>query len=931
MVSAGMFYPSSAPPVLEKGGSLLLWDQGQEVCALKDAAAAGGMQGEGYRVAPLSGRRFATALLGGGVAVWDSATKRLLHHYHGHFRSASTALTGVVSCVAALPAGFVASSGPDKAVHIWNSATAEEDGRVLEGHGEEVLALAMLPDGRLASGARDCSVRLWDLASRSCTAVLLHEAVEGLPAPHVHALAALEGGIFATGCGDGRLCLWSAAACKLEAALEGHSGVVCAVKALPQGLLASGGGDSTVRIWCVVSHVCIAVLGAHLGPVQGLAVLKGGFLATACLGENTIRLWDRFLPAANPPPTAPATAGPPCPTCTLRTLVGAGKVLGAHFNLCPFCVHVLPGTAPPEPVTPPPEPPGEEEAAEYGCPASEDVEPAASKYTIGIDIGTFESKGVLMRVSDGTAIKCQLSRPHDLITPCAGYAEHDAETSWWGDLVFLVRGLLAESGVNPSEVACLATSAIGPCMLPLDAQGQPLCNAALYGVDTRATSQIAELESIIGRDAILAKCGNSLTSQSVGPKILWLKQQRPDLYARTSMIVSATSFLTHRLTGKFVTDHLTAAGFAPLYSVHKQEWQAVEGGAAGEPIIIPLSKLPRIAWSTELIEGGLCASAAKILGLPEGLPVTVGTIDAAAEAVSVGVVVPEEGGAVGGAAAAPAPGTMLMYGSTMFTISLRSSMPPLDGTLWYSPWLFPGVHSVNGGQATSGTLTHWLRDTVGGGKGSKEPSFEALVEEARASPKGAKALLCLPYFSGERTPLHDPKALGCFFGLTLVHTRGDLFRAALEGIASGTAHMLEAMGHIGAGESGAAQRQAPRRVRAVGGGTKNAVWMQATSDLCGLTQELCKVSMGASFGNAFLAALACGLATVQDIKAWNPVLPERAVLPGEGREVYARQYPLWKALYTQTRDIAHALATPLTAAPSAQAVSPAQARESTES
>jgi xylulokinase len=213
-----------------------------------------------------------------------------------------------------------------------------------------------------------------------------------------------------------------------------------------------------------------------------------------------------------------------------------------------------------------------------------------------------------------------------------------------------------------------------------------------------------------------------------------------------------------------------------------------------------------------------------------------------------------------------------------------------DPRLWYAPWLFPGLHGSMAGLATSGTLTHWFRDQFAPGA-----DWGALAAEAAASPKGARGLLCLPYFSGERTPIHDPLAKGAIFGLNLTHTRGDIYRAVLEGIAMGTAHVLDTCREAGAG---------PRRLLAVGGGVQNAVWMQATSDYGGVPQVVCGKTIGASYGDAFLAAVAAGLATPDEIAAWNP--PDRTVTP-DPDPAALRQYPLWQALYRQTRDIAHAL------------------------
>lgn len=496
-------------------------------------------------------------------------------------------------------------------------------------------------------------------------------------------------------------------------------------------------------------------------------------------------------------------------------------------------------------------------------------------YTLGIDIGTFESKGVLVNVETG-AIVAQAAHPHEMLVPRPGWAEHRPEEDWWGDTVRIIRQLLSESGVDAGQIAAVATSAIGPCMLPVDESGMPLMNGVLYGVDTRAEKEIADLNAEIGEESILATCGNALTSQSVGPKILWLKRNHPELFARTHKVLTSTSFITHRLTGKYVIDHYTAANFSPLYDVERLDWSDALTSS-----ILPLDHLPRLLWSTE-IAGRVTAAAAAETGLAEGTPVTCGTIDAAAEAVSVGVRYPGD--------------MMMMYGSTIFIIQV-TDVPVRDPRLWYAPWLVPGQHASMAGLATSGTLTHWFRDQFAR-ELSRQEAFPALAEEAAASPPGANGLIMLPYFSGERTPIHDPRAKGAFFGLNLTHTRGDMYRALIEGIAMGTAHVIETYRDLDA---------APDRILAVGGGTKNALWLQATSDFGGVPQIVSEKTVGASYGDALIAAIAAGVADLDDISAWNPAIEK--VEPRRG-EVHERHYALFRRLYEQTKDIAAALGAP---------------------
>ena len=489
--------------------------------------------------------------------------------------------------------------------------------------------------------------------------------------------------------------------------------------------------------------------------------------------------------------------------------------------------------------------------------------------TLGIDVGTYESKGVLVDAEGRVLAKA--ARSHELIVPRAGWAEHRADEDWWGDFVWLSQKLLADSGLQASEVKAVGASAIGPCMLPVDADGAPLMNAVLYGVDTRASREIEDLTESIAADRILSFGGNALTSQAVGPKILWLKRNRPDIYAKARKFLNATSFLVHQLTGRFVTDHYSASNVAPLYEIEKGAWS----GALTQDIT-DLGRLPEIGWTTE-IAGGVTRLAAEETGLAFGTPVIVGTIDAAAEAISVGVLDAGE--------------MMLMYGSTIFTIRVDSERIR-DPRLWHAPWLFPGQYASMAGLATSGTLTHWFADQLARDL-SREPAMSALAAEAEASPPGANGLIFLPYFSGERTPIYDPNAKGAIVGLTLAHTRADVYRALLEGIAFATNHIFHTYAEAGA---------PPSRIVAVGGGLRNRIWTQATSDASGLRQEVREVSIGASYGDAFLARLAIGNVSTLSIKCWNPAA--YAIEPDfNNAAVYRRRYATFRKLYPRIRDL----------------------------
>ena len=279
-------------------------------------------------------------------------------------------------------------------------------------------------------------------------------------------------------------------------------------------------------------------------------------------------------------------------------------------------------------------------------------------------------------------------------------------------------------------------------MLPLDAGGQPLMNGVLYGVDTRAADEIDLLNAQIGAETILQRCGNALTSQAVGPKILWLRRQRPELWAKTAKIVTSTTYLTWKLTNRFVIDHYTAANFAPLYDIARQDW------CFDLADICPAAMLPELMWSGD-VAGHVTEAAARETGLAVGTPVTCGTIDAAAEAVSVGVAEPGD--------------MMMMYGSTIFIIQIAQKRLT-DPRLWHAPWLVAGQHAAMAGLATSGTLTHWFRDHFARDL-PKETAFATLTAEAEATPPGGQRPdLPAVFFRRAYAPSRFPRK-GCLLWL----------------------------------------------------------------------------------------------------------------------------------------------------------------------
>jgi xylulokinase len=484
---------------------------------------------------------------------------------------------------------------------------------------------------------------------------------------------------------------------------------------------------------------------------------------------------------------------------------------------------------------------------------------------LGLDIGTASSKAVLAR-PDGSVV-ASAQRQHQVSMPRPGWVEHDAERVWWHDVRALCDTILSDE--RRPRLAGVCVSGIGPCVLPCDRDLQPLRPAILYGVDTRAQEEIDELNRRYGVEAILERGGSALSSQAIGPKLLWLQRREPDVWVRTAGWYMASSYVVARLTGEYVLDHHSASQCDPLYDLDAAEW--ADDWATELTGRVPL---PRLVWPTDVV-GTVTDRGSVDSGIPRGVPVAAGTIDAWAEAFSVGVRRPGD--------------MMLMYGSTMFIVGV-SNARLVHPSLWATVGVERDTRCLAAGMATSGAVIEWLRGILGG------MPVERLVEEAAATPPGAAGLLALPYFAGERSPLFDPNARGVLIGLTLSHTRGHVARAVYEATALGVRHNLEAIERAGGSSS---------RIVAVGGGTQSTFWPQVVSDVAGIVQVLPDQTIGASYGDALIAGIGAGL--VAPATDWTI---ERAIIEPRVEQTlpYDTVYELYLKLYRDTADVAHRLA-----------------------
>lgn len=486
-------------------------------------------------------------------------------------------------------------------------------------------------------------------------------------------------------------------------------------------------------------------------------------------------------------------------------------------------------------------------------------------YAIGIDVGTTGTKTVLLET--GTGIVATHAGSSPLFSDATGFAEADPAV-WVANAVDGIRAVLQEAGVAGGEVAAVSATGMVPAVVLLDADLRPLRRAILQN-DARADLEITELAGELAGHDVLAHTGSALTQQSVAPTTRWLARHEAGIWERTRFIVGSYDYL------------LMALGAEP----HLEENWALESGLFeldGRPFApmveragIAAEQLPPV-HAPGAVVGGLSARMAEATGLRPGCALVVGGADHVLSAYAAGV---NDAGdwivKLGGA------GDLLA----------ASPQPIVDTRLYLDRHPRAGIWLPNACMATSGSLIRWFQELVGGVR------LPELDDEAATRP--AASLLCLPYFMGEKSPLHDPLARGTFAGLHLGHTRADLYRAVLESIAFGFLRNAEVMREQGI---------ALERAVVTNGGSNSRFWMQIHADVLGSVLHPVIGHPGASLGAAISAARGVEAidhdAIQRFVKLDTPLEPRPDLAA-----VYADAYAEWADLSAAVAPISHRVAT----------------------
>ncbi|WDL95361.1 xylulokinase [Alicyclobacillus sp. ALC3] len=501
------------------------------------------------------------------------------------------------------------------------------------------------------------------------------------------------------------------------------------------------------------------------------------------------------------------------------------------------------------------------------------------RVVLGIDVGTSGTKVIAVRL-DGTIVSVATAS-YEMMTPKSGYAEQHPE-DWWSATVSAIQTVMTQAG--DVSVAGIGLSGQMHGLVPLDKQGRVIRPSIIW-CDLRSDAEALELERAVGRDTVIRLTENPPLPNFTITKILWMKHHEPDLYSRIDKVLLPKDYVRYRLTDSFAMDVSDASGTLML-DVAKRAWSKEMCEAAG----IPLEWLPPVYESNEVV-GHLSATAARLLGLPEGVPVVAGAGDQAAGAIGLGIVEPGTVSAVFGTS-----GVVLAVTDK----SLRDPAGRLH-TFCHAQrdsWFVMGVT-----QAAGGSL-QWYRNRLAQMEQAVAARCDAdiytlLMNEAETVAPGADGLLFLPYLMGERSPHLDPQARGAWIGLEWRHTAAHLVRAILEGVSFSLRDCWEAMQELGVTSSG---------WKASGGGASGRLWMEVFASVIGEPVQILQSSHGPALGAAILAAQGIGALSEDPaaIQAWlgtGNSIPPRA----DWADFYNDLYPLFQEGYRVTKNLMHDL------------------------
>jgi len=483
------------------------------------------------------------------------------------------------------------------------------------------------------------------------------------------------------------------------------------------------------------------------------------------------------------------------------------------------------------------------------------------KYILAHDLGTSGNKATLYDFNG--RLRAFSVDSYAIYYPMPNAVEQNPN-DWWASVCKSTRALLADNGINPHDIACITFSGqMMGCVL-VDANGNALRNAIIWA-DSRASKQEAFMQKQIDPYHFYKIIGHRPAAFYSLAKLLWVKDNEPEIYAKSHKMLNAKDYIVHQLTGEFVTDYSDASS-TNVFDISNKCWSQEIIDATG----ISPSLLPRPCKSTDEIGSGLTAKAAEATGLLPGTKVIIGGGDGSCAAAGAGAI--REGLAY------------IVVGSSSW-ISNASRELVFDPNMKTFNWvaLDPDYYTPCGTMQAAGYSVRWLKETL-----CEDLSYEEIDNRIAKSPPGANRLLFLPYLLGERSPRWNANAKGAFIGLTMTSDKNDIMRSVLEGVGYNLKVILDII----------SEKSPVEQIRAIGGGAKSEAWLQILADIWQKPVEVLEyLEEATSMGAAICAGTAIGAFSGFDaIHSFNPAV--KTIMPNkENATEYQKLYAMFNQVY----------------------------------
>ncbi len=496
-----------------------------------------------------------------------------------------------------------------------------------------------------------------------------------------------------------------------------------------------------------------------------------------------------------------------------------------------------------------------------------------ANYLVGCDVGTSGTKAVI--IDDQGVVHGSHYVEYPLLTPRPGWAEHDPNC-YWNAVAETIRVSIKQSGADPREIRGVSVSALSPACILVDKEGNHLQNAHIW-MDRRATAECQWIKDNIGDERVFKLSGNPIDPYYATVKLMWEKNNRPNLYKQAYKLQTAADYPRMKLTGKAVIDYSNASLVGVAFDIVNKKWDY----DMIEELGLNPDLFPDIYACDEVI-GEVTREAAEVTGLAPGTPVVAGTVDCNAAWVAGGAIEPGDTSLVMGTAGVLG----VVHEEPKFTKNMITIVHTAN-----SKNLYTTLAAI----VSCGGVTRYYRDNFAQmerftAEKLKMDVYELMNLEAANVPAGSDGMIVLPYFMGERTPIWDPLARGVVFGMSLSHGRGHLLRALMEGAAYALNHNFDLIKQSGI--------DITLPIVISEGGAKSRLWRQIVSDVLNVPLAYMEQNAGAPVGNAVLAGVGTGVfKDFSIVKKWSSNICQKNTPDAQTHEQYMKLYNVYRNVY----------------------------------